>query len=64
MQSLRSGCPACEKLLEIGDLVHDLCDERFIREKLMRLRHIGEVHSHIAVTEIKNTTRLPLDTQL
>ena len=38
--------------------------ERFIREKLMRLRHIGEVHSHIAVTEIKNTTRLPLDTQL
>tara|TARA_B100000676_G_C17932717_1_gene761836 strand:+ start:434 stop:571 length:138 start_codon:yes stop_codon:yes gene_type:complete len=45
-------------------LVHDLCDERFIREKLMRLRHIGEVHSHIAVTEIKNTTRLPLDTQL
>lgn len=38
--------------------------ERFIREQLMRLRHIGEVHSHIAVTEIKNTTELPLDTQL
>ncbi len=35
--------------------------ERFVREKLTRLSHIGEVHSHIAVTEIKNTTVLPLD---
>ncbi|MDA0979480.1 MAG: Lrp/AsnC family transcriptional regulator [Proteobacteria bacterium] len=34
--------------------------ERFVREKLTRLSHIGEVHSHIAVTEIKNTTILPL----
>lgn len=38
--------------------------EMFVREKLMMLEHIGEVHSHIAVTEIKNTTELPLDTQL
>ncbi|MFT7128568.1 MAG: Lrp/AsnC family transcriptional regulator [Gammaproteobacteria bacterium] len=38
--------------------------EIFIRERLMSLAHIGEVHSHIAVTEIKNTTELPLSTQL
>ena len=35
--------------------------EQFIREKLMTLSYIGEVHSHIAVTEIKNTTELPLN---
>lgn len=34
--------------------------ERFVREKLTRLSHIGEVHSHIAVTEIKYSTALPL----
>lgn len=34
--------------------------EQFVREKLTRLAHIGEVHSHIAVTEIKNSTALPL----
>ncbi len=38
--------------------------ERFVREKLTRLSHIGEVHSHIAVTEIKNSTVLPLGTQI
>ena len=37
--------------------------EMFVREKLTKLRHIGEVHSHIAVTEIKNTTQLPLASQ-
>jgi len=35
--------------------------EHFIREKLMRLESIGECHSHIAVTEIKNTSELPLE---
>jgi len=34
--------------------------EMFVREKLTRLAHVGEVHSHIAVTEIKNSTVLPL----
>ena len=34
--------------------------EVFVREKLLQLDHVGEVHSHIAVTEIKNTTELPL----
>ncbi|MBX2858240.1 MAG: Lrp/AsnC family transcriptional regulator [Cellvibrionaceae bacterium] len=34
--------------------------EHFLREKLMALESIGECHSHIAVTEIKNTTELPL----
>lgn len=38
--------------------------ERFVRERLTTLEHIRELHSHIAVTEIKNTTALPLDTQL
>ena len=37
--------------------------EIFVREKLTTLPHIGEVHSHIAVTEIKNSTELPLRTQ-
>ncbi|MEQ8955384.1 MAG: Lrp/AsnC family transcriptional regulator [Gammaproteobacteria bacterium] len=34
--------------------------EMFIREKLTKLAHVGEIHSHIAVTEIKNSTVLPL----
>jgi Lrp/AsnC family transcriptional regulator len=38
--------------------------EQFVRQHLTALTHIGEVHSHIAVTEIKNTTELPLSTQL
>ena len=38
--------------------------ERFVRNKLLELPMIGEIHSHIAVTEIKNTTELPLDSQL
>lgn len=37
--------------------------EMFVREKLTKLSHIGEIHSHIAVTEIKNSTALPLDSQ-
>ena len=35
--------------------------ERFIREKLTKLAHVREVHSHIAVTEIKYSTVLPLE---
>lgn len=38
--------------------------ERFVRNYLLGLPMIGEIHSHIAVTEIKNTTELPLDSQL
>jgi Lrp/AsnC family transcriptional regulator len=38
--------------------------EMFVREKLTRLVHIGEVHSHIAVTEIKNSTVLPIQSQI
>ncbi len=38
--------------------------EVFVREHLLTLPMVGETHSHIAVTEIKNTTELPLDTQL
>ena len=38
--------------------------ELFVRQKLTKLSHIGEVHSHIAVTEIKNSTVLPLQSQL
>lgn len=38
--------------------------EQFIREHLLTMPQIREMHSHIAVTEVKNTTELPLDTQL
>jgi len=38
--------------------------EAFVRDKLSTLPLVSEMHSHIAVTEIKNTTELPLDTQL
>ncbi len=38
--------------------------ERFIREHLLAMPAIREMHSHIAVTEIKNSTELPLGTQL
>lgn len=38
--------------------------EMFVREKLTKLAHVGEVHSHIAVTEIKNSTVLPLHSQM
>ena len=38
--------------------------ERFIRDELMALPMIREMHSTIAITEIKNTTELPLQTQM
>ena len=38
--------------------------EQFVRKRLLELPMIGEVHSHMAVTEIKNTTELPLKSQL
>ena len=38
--------------------------ESFIRNKLMTLPMIREMHSTIAITEIKDTTELPLETQL
>ena len=38
--------------------------EDFIRNTLLSCDLVREMHSHIAVTEIKNTTELPLSTQL
>jgi Lrp/AsnC family transcriptional regulator len=38
--------------------------EDFVRNTLTANDMIRELHSHIAVTEIKNTTSLPLQTQL
>jgi Lrp/AsnC family transcriptional regulator, cysteine-sensing transcriptional activator len=38
--------------------------ETFVRSTLTASPSIRELHSHMAVTEIKNTTELPLDTQL
>ena len=38
--------------------------EKFVRNHLTLIENVAEVHSHIAVTEIKNTTELPLSTQL
>ena len=37
--------------------------EAFARNTLLSNLFIGELHSHIAVTEIKNSTELPLATQ-
>ena len=34
--------------------------EQFVRNKLLEVPMIGELHSHNSVTEIKNTTELPL----
>ena len=38
--------------------------EAFVRNTLLNSPFISELHSHIAVTEIKNSTELPLETQL
>lgn len=38
--------------------------ETLLREQLLTIPLIRDLHSHIAVTEVKNTTELPLDTQL
>ena len=38
--------------------------ETFVRNTLTESPAIRELHSHMAVTEIKNSTQLPLDTQL
>lgn len=38
--------------------------EAFVRNTLTASPSIRELHSHMAVTEIKNSTELPLDTQL
>lgn len=38
--------------------------EDFVRNTLTVSPAIRELHSHMAVTEIKNSTELPLDTQL
>ena len=38
--------------------------EKFLRKHLLQLPNIGDVHSHISVTQIKNTTELPIATQL
>jgi len=38
--------------------------EDFVRNTLTVSSSIRELHSHMAVTEIKNVTELPLDTQL
>ncbi|MEN8723905.1 MAG: Lrp/AsnC family transcriptional regulator [Alphaproteobacteria bacterium] len=35
--------------------------EQFVRNHLLELPMIGEIHSHLAVTEIKNDTALPID---
>ncbi len=38
--------------------------EQFVRKRLAQLPNIREFHSNIAVTRIKDTTALPLQTQL
>ena len=38
--------------------------EQFLRNELSSIDYIREIHSHLAVTEIKNTTEMPLNTQV
>ncbi|MCB1663797.1 MAG: Lrp/AsnC family transcriptional regulator [Pseudomonadales bacterium] len=38
--------------------------ELFIRNHLAQLPNISALHSHVSVTKIKDTTELPLETQL
>jgi Lrp/AsnC family transcriptional regulator len=38
--------------------------ENFMRKQLAQVPNIREMHSHVAVTKIKDTLELPLDTQL
>jgi Lrp/AsnC family transcriptional regulator len=53
----------CDYLLKI--VARDMRDyEHFARTHLMTMPLIRSLHAHVAVTEIKNTTELPLDTQL
>lgn len=35
--------------------------ERFLRDHLLQRPHVQEAHSHIAMSEVKRTTELPLD---
>jgi DNA-binding Lrp family transcriptional regulator len=42
-------------------VVRDMDDyQRFIKEKLAALENIGRVQSHFVMTEVKNTTALPV----
>jgi Lrp/AsnC family transcriptional regulator len=38
--------------------------EKFMRNQLAQVPNIREMHSHVAVTKIKDTMELPLDSQL
>ncbi len=38
--------------------------ENFMRKQLAQVPNIREMHSHVAVTKIKDTLELPLDSQL
>ena len=38
--------------------------EQFVRNSLLEIPMIGQIYSNISVTEIKNTTKLPLRKQL
>ncbi|MCV6587643.1 MAG: Lrp/AsnC family transcriptional regulator [Marinobacterium sp.] len=42
-------------------VTHDIDSyEQFLRRRLLQLPHIQEAQSHITMTEVKNTTELPL----
>lgn len=50
---------AFDYLLKV--VVHDMDDyQRFVKEKLAALENIGRVQSHFVMTEVKNSTVLPL----
>ncbi|MBN8678826.1 MAG: Lrp/AsnC family transcriptional regulator [Chitinophagales bacterium] len=50
---------AYDYLLKV--VVHDMDDyQRFVKEKLAALENIGRVQSHFVMTEVKNSTILPV----
>ena len=53
-----AGCS--DYLLKV--VAKDIADyERFLRDHLLQRPHVHEAHSHIAMSEVKRTTELPLD---
>ena len=54
------GYPGSDYLLKV--VAKDIADyERFLRDHLLQRPHVHEAHSHIAMSEVKRTTELPLD---
>jgi DNA-binding Lrp family transcriptional regulator len=57
-----SAAEVAEKVYLLKVVAKDIADyERFLRDHLLQRPHVHEAHSHIAMSEVKRTTELPLD---